>query len=96
MTNVNMDHIAAVDEKKAVRMTKMAMLRRGKVGLVGSYRYRKEYKDGQVRSIIFLDCKENQSFLSLGSDDHHHGINTTHLFDHGYFCHRFQTRSSSV
>lgn len=63
--NVNMDHIAAVDEKKAVRMTKMAMLRRGKVGLVGSYRYRKEYKDGQVRSIIFLDCKENQSFYHL-------------------------------
>lgn len=62
VTNVNMDHIAAVDEKKAVRMTKIAMLRRGKVGLVGSYRYRKEYKDGQVRSIIFLDCKENQSF----------------------------------
>ena len=65
VTNVNMDHIAAVDEKKAVRMTKMAMLRRGKVGLVGSYRYRKEYKDGQVRSIIFLDCKENQSFYRL-------------------------------
>lgn len=65
VTNVNMDHIAAVDEKKAVRMTKMAMLRREKVGLVGSYRYRKEYKDGQVRSIIFLDCKENQSFYHL-------------------------------
>ena len=65
VTNVNMDHIAAVDEKKAVRMTKMAMLRRRKVGLVGSYRYRKEYKDGQVRSIIFLDCKENQSFYLL-------------------------------
>lgn len=65
VTNVNMDHIAAVDEKKAVRMTKMAMLRRGKLGLVGSYRYRKEYKDGQVRSIIFLDCKENQSFYHL-------------------------------
>lgn len=65
VTNVNMDHIAAVDEKKAVRMTKTAMLRRGKVGLVGSYRYRKEYKDGQVRSIIFLDCKENQSFYHL-------------------------------
>ena len=65
VTNVNMDHIAAVDEKKAVRMTKMAMLRRGKVGLVGNYRYRKEYKDGQVRSIIFLDCKENQSFYHL-------------------------------
>lgn len=65
VTNVNMDHIAAVDEKRAVRMTKMAMLRRGKVGLVGSYRYRKEYKDGQVRSIIFLDCKENQSFYHL-------------------------------
>ena len=65
VTNVNLDHIAAVDEKKAVRMTKMAMLRRGKVGLVGSYRYRKEYKDGQVRSIIFLDCKENQSFYHL-------------------------------
>lgn len=65
VTNVNMDHIAAVDEKKAVRMTKMAMLRRGKVGMVGSYRYRKEYKDGQVRSIIFLDCKENQSFYHL-------------------------------
>lgn len=65
VTNVNMDHIAAVDEKKAVRMTKMAMLRRGKVGLVGSYRYRKEYKDGQVRSIIFLDCKENKSFYHL-------------------------------
>ena len=65
VTNVNMDHIAAVDEIKAVRMTKMAMLRRGKVGLVGSYRYRKEYKDGQVRSIIFLDCKENQSFYHL-------------------------------
>lgn len=65
VTNVNMDHIAAVDEKKAVRMTKMAMLRRRKVGLVGSYRYRKEYKDGQVRSIIFLDCKENQSFYHL-------------------------------
>lgn len=65
VTNINMDHIAAVDEKKAVRMTKMAMLRRGKVGLVGSYRYRKEYKDGQVRSIIFLDCKENQSFYHL-------------------------------
>ena len=65
VTNVNMDHIAAVDENKAVRMTKMAMLRRGKVGLVGSYRYRKEYKDGQVRSIIFLDCKENQSFYHL-------------------------------
>ena len=65
VTNVNMDHIAAVDEKKAVRMTKMAMLRRGKVGLVGSYRYRKEYKDGQVRSIIFLDYKENQSFYHL-------------------------------
>ena len=65
VTNVNMDHIAAVDVKKAVRMTKMAMLRRGKVGLVGSYRYRKEYKDGQVRSIIFLDCKENQSFYHL-------------------------------
>ena len=65
VTNVNMDHIAAVDEKKAVRMTKMAMIRRGKVGLVGSYRYRKEYKDGQVRSIIFLDCKENQSFYHL-------------------------------
>ena len=65
VTNVNMDHIAAVDEKKAVRMTKIAMLRRGKVGLVGSYRYRKEYKDGQVRSIIFLDCKENQSFYRL-------------------------------
>ncbi len=65
VTNVNMDHIAAVDEKKAVRMTKMAMLRRGKVGLVGSYRYRKEYKDGQVHSIIFLDCKENQSFYHL-------------------------------
>ena len=65
VTNVNMDHIAAVDEKKAVRMTKMALLRKGKVGLVGSYRYRKEYKDGQVRSIIFLDCKENQSFYRL-------------------------------
>ena len=65
VTNVNMDHIAAGDEKKAVRMTKMAMLRRRKVGLVGSYRYRKEYKDGQVRSIIFLDCKENQSFYHL-------------------------------
>lgn len=65
VTNANMDHIAAVDEKKAVRMTKIAMLRRGKVGLVGSYRYRKEYKDGQVRSIIFLDCKENQSFYHL-------------------------------
>lgn len=65
VTNVNMDHIAAVDEKKAVRMTKIAMLRRGKVGLVDSYRYRKEYKDGQVRSIIFLDCKENQSFYHL-------------------------------
>lgn len=65
VTNVNMDHIAAVDVKKAVRMTKMAMLRRGKVGLVGSYRYRKEYKDRQVRSIIFLDCKENQSFYHL-------------------------------
>ena len=65
VTNVNMDHIAAVDEKKAVRMTKMAMLRRRKVGLVGSYRYRKEYKDGQVRAIIFLDCKENQSFYHL-------------------------------
>lgn len=65
VTNVNMDHIAAVDVKKAVQMTKMAMLRRGKVGLVGSYRYRKEYKDGQVRSIIFLDCKENQSFYHL-------------------------------
>ena len=65
VTNVNMDHIAAVDVKKAVRMTKMAMLRRGKVGLVGSYSYRKEYKDGQVRSIIFLDCKENQSFYHL-------------------------------
>lgn len=65
VTNVNMDHIAAVDVKKAVRMTKMAMLRRGKVGLVGSYRYRKEYKDSQVRSIIFLDCKENQSFYHL-------------------------------
>lgn len=65
VTNVNMDYIAAVDEKKAVRMTKMAMLRRRKVGLVGSYRYRKEYKDGQVRSIIFLDCKENQSFYHL-------------------------------
>lgn len=65
VTNVNMDHIAAVDVKKAVRMTKTAMLRRGKVGLVGSYRYRKEYKDGQVRSIIFLDCKENQSFYHL-------------------------------
>ena len=65
VTNVNMDHIAAVDVKKAVRMTKMAMLRRGKVGLVGSYRYRKENKDGQVRSIIFLDCKENQSFYHL-------------------------------
>lgn len=65
VTNVNMDHIAAVDEKKAVRMTKIAMLRRGKVGLVGSYRYRKEYKDGQVSSIIFLDCKENQSFYHL-------------------------------
>lgn len=65
VTNVNMDHIAAVDEKKAVRMTKIAMLRRGKVGLVGSYRYRKEYKDGQVRSVIFLDCKENQSFYHL-------------------------------
>ena len=65
VTNVNMNHIAAVDEKKAVRMTKMAMLRRRKVGLVGSYRYRKEYKDGQVRSIIFLDCKENQSFYHL-------------------------------
>ena len=65
VTNVNMDHIAAVDEKKTVRMTKMAMLRRRKVGLVGSYRYRKEYKDGQVRSIIFLDCKENQSFYHL-------------------------------
>ena len=65
VTKVNMDHIAAVDEKKAVRMTKIAMLRRGKVGLVGSYRYRKEYKDGQVRSIIFLDCKENQSFYHL-------------------------------
>ena len=65
VTNVNMDQIAEVDEKKAVRMTKMAMLRRGKVGLVGSYRYRKEYKDGQVRSIIFLDCKENQSFYHL-------------------------------
>lgn len=65
VTNVNMDHIAAVDVKKAVRMTKMAMLRRGKVGLVGSYRYRKEYKDSQVRSVIFLDCKENQSFYHL-------------------------------
>ena len=65
VTNVNMDHIAAVDVKKAVRMTKMAMLRRGKVSLVGSYRYRKEYKDSQVRSIIFLDCKENQSFYHL-------------------------------
>lgn len=65
VTNVNMDHIAAVDVKKAVRMTKMAMLRRGKVGLVGSYRYRKEYKDSQVRSIIFLDCKEIQSFYHL-------------------------------
>ena len=65
VTNVNMDHIAAVDVKKAVRMTKLAMLRRGKVGLVGSYRYRKEYKDSQVRSIIFLDCKENQSFYHL-------------------------------
>ena len=65
LTNGNMDHIAACDEKKAVRMTKIAMLRRGKVGLVGSYRYRKEYKEGQVRSIIFLDCKENQSFYHL-------------------------------
>ena len=88
VTNVNMDHIAAVDEKKAVRMTKMAMLRRGKVGLVGSYRYRKEYKDSGLQ--------RKSELLSLGSDDHHHGINTTHLFDHGYFCHRFQTRSSSV
>ncbi len=65
VTNVNMDHIAAVDEKKAVRMTKMAMLRRRKVGLVGSYRYRKEYKDGQVRSIIFLTAKKIRAFYHL-------------------------------
>lgn len=45
-------------------MTKVAMLRRGKVGLVGSYRYRKEYKDGQVRSIIFLDCKKIRAFIT--------------------------------
>lgn len=65
VTDVDMDHIAAVDKRKAVRMTKIAMLRKASVGNVGVYRYRKEEVNGEVTSIIFLDCRENQSFYRL-------------------------------
>lgn len=65
VTDVDMDHIAAVDQKKAVYMTKIAMLRKGEVGNVGIYRFRKNYEKGKVQSIIFLDCRENQSFYQL-------------------------------
>ncbi|MCI5640646.1 MAG: HAMP domain-containing histidine kinase [Lachnospiraceae bacterium] len=65
VTDVDMDHIAAVDKTKAVRMTKIAMLRKASVGNVGVYRYRKEEENGEVTSIIFLDCRENQSFYQL-------------------------------
>lgn len=65
VTDVDMDHIAAVGKSKAVRMTKIAMLRKASVGNVGVYRYRKEEDNGEVTSIIFLDCRENQSFYQL-------------------------------
>ncbi len=65
VTDVDMDHIAAVGKSKAVRMTKIAMLRKASVGNVGVYRYRKEEENGEVTSIIFLDCRENQSFYQL-------------------------------
>lgn len=63
--SVDMDHIAAVDEKKAVRMTKIALFVKKEVGNVGNYRFRKEYSEGEVTDIIFLDCKENQEFYQL-------------------------------
>ncbi len=63
--SVDMDHIAAVDEKKAVRMTKIALFVKKEVGNVENYRFRKEYSKGKVTDIIFLDCKENQEFYQL-------------------------------
>lgn len=63
--SVDMDHIAAVDEKDAVRMTKVALFVNKEVGNVGSYRFRKEYSDKKVSNIIFLDCKESQEFYRM-------------------------------
>lgn len=63
--SVDMDHIAAVDEKKAARMAKFVLFVKKDVGNVGNYRFRKEYSDGEVTDIIFLDFKESQEFYQL-------------------------------
>lgn len=63
--SVDMDHIAAIDEKKAVRLTKLVLFSPKEVGHIGNYRFRKEYTDGVVSDIIFLDCKESQEFYKL-------------------------------
>lgn len=63
--SVDMDHVAAIDEKKAVRMTKLVLFSPKEVGNIGNYRFRKEYTNGVVSDIIFLDCKESQEFYRL-------------------------------
>ena len=63
--SVDMDHVAAIDEKKAVRMTKLVLFSPKEVGNIGNYRFRKQYTNGVVSDIIFLDCKESQEFYRL-------------------------------
>lgn len=65
IVSVDMEHIAAVNEKRAQRMTKLVLYRKNDVGNIGTYRYRKGYTDGKLSAVIFLDCRENHEFYRL-------------------------------
>lgn len=60
--SVDMDHVAAIDEKKAVRMTKLVLFSPKEVGNIGNYRFRKEYTNGVVSDIIFWTARRVRNF----------------------------------
>lgn len=63
--SVNMDHIASVNEKRAIAMAKIVLYGSDTVGNIGAYRYRKEYTEDQVSAVVFLDCRENMELYRV-------------------------------
>lgn len=64
VTEIDIEHIASVDESEAEKMAVEAIKNRGVVGYKGYFRYRIVRGDDSLY-VIFLDCSENFYLLQL-------------------------------
>lgn len=64
--NVNIEHIAAIDQSAAFDMAEEAVLRSCTTGYIDNYRFRIT-ANGDTTLVIFLDCYESLSFRKVVS-----------------------------